>query len=509
MPLANVFESVGIDILGPLPKSYQQNEYVIVLTDYGSRFVEAKAIRSANAETVAKFIMENVILRHGTPKELLSDQGVQFRSELVKALLKQLSVHQKQTTAYHPQCNGLTERFNKTICDILSHFIDENHKTWDVLLPYAVFAFNTSQQETTKETPFKLVYARDPVTPIERALEHNVEHQYAQAVRDSIDYIRSIVKDRIAASQRKSAKYYNEKHRDAQFEVGDLVLLFRPVIEVGKSNKFHHRYMGPYQILRRTSNVNYEIMDLRARKSRKPIEIVHVSRLKRFHTRTSACEGSRNEASKTKKSSTVLNRGVRGNTNNTLNREMRIDTENMSNYECCKPPANQKNSELQVTLEASCPIPKGIGETTVKHVSTDARISRITSPDKWTYREQRESSDESETSDWYATLTGSRVGRKSDESKNTTSTDNDEYLSEVEDELPSLMNDLRSRFSFKPASHSTPSFKQTPLDIADTVNVSPEANKLKSLPQQFIESDAAHEQLLSQQQIPLDSAESV
>ncbi|RWS21543.1 integrase core domain protein-like protein, partial [Leptotrombidium deliense] len=238
MLLASVFESVGIDILGPLPKSYQQNEYVIVLTDYGSRFVEAKAFRSANAETVAEFIFENVILRHGTPKELLSDQGVQLRSELVKALLKQLSVHQKQTTAYHPQCNGLTERFNRTFCDILAHSIDENHKTWDVLLPFAVYAHNTCQQDTTTETLFKLVYVRDPVTPIERALDQTIYHQYAQAVRDSIDYIRATVSDRIAASQKRSEIQHNRRHRDAEFELGELVLLFRPVIEFGKSNKF-------------------------------------------------------------------------------------------------------------------------------------------------------------------------------------------------------------------------------------------------------------------------------
>ncbi|RWS20738.1 pol polyprotein-like protein [Leptotrombidium deliense] len=213
MPLANVFESVGVDILGPLPKSYLQNEYIIVLTDYGSRFVEAKATRNQTAETVAKLLLENVFFKYGFPKELLSDQGVQFRSELVKSLLKQLSVRQKQTTAYHPQCNGLTERFNRTLCDILSQFVDVKHKTWDTLLPFAVYAYNTSVQETTHETPFGLVFARDPVTPLERVLDLPPDTNYAQSVRDSIDFIRKVVRDRI----------------------------------VGKSSKFHNRYTGPFQ----------------------------------------------------------------------------------------------------------------------------------------------------------------------------------------------------------------------------------------------------------------------
>ena len=87
LPSGELFEVVGIDLLGPLPKTGRQNQHIIVLTDYGTRWVEAKAIRTANADTVAKFLLESIFLRYGAPRVMISDRGVQFMSELVQSLL--------------------------------------------------------------------------------------------------------------------------------------------------------------------------------------------------------------------------------------------------------------------------------------------------------------------------------------------------------------------------------------------------------------------------------------
>lgn len=226
-----------------------------------------------------------MFLRHGPPKELLSDRGVQFLSNTVKTLLQTLNVKQLTTTAYHPQCNGLTERFNKTLCDIISMYVSPDQKDWDELVPFAVYAYNTSKQISTGETPFRLMFARDPVSPIVRALNIPIDKNYAQSIYDSIDFIRKIVKERLDDAQASQAFYFDKKHRFATFKPGELVLVFRPTPEVGKTNKFQQRYIGPFQILRQTSEVDFEVLDVRIKRERKLIDIVHVSRLKKYALR--------------------------------------------------------------------------------------------------------------------------------------------------------------------------------------------------------------------------------
>src|SRR5690606_25250726 len=109
------FEMLGIDFFGPLPHSDTGNRYILVAVDYLTRYAEARAVPAATAEHVAQFFLDNIVLRHGAPRILLSDRGRQFVSRLVNAFLRHCNTIHKTTTSYHPQCNGLTERFNHTL----------------------------------------------------------------------------------------------------------------------------------------------------------------------------------------------------------------------------------------------------------------------------------------------------------------------------------------------------------------------------------------------------------
>lgn len=115
LPIIEVpFECIGMDLVGPLPKSARGHEYILVILNYATRYPEAIALRKATSKNIAKelFILMSLV---GIPKEILTDQGTPFMSRLMADLCKLLHVTQLHTSVYHPQTNGLVERFNQTL----------------------------------------------------------------------------------------------------------------------------------------------------------------------------------------------------------------------------------------------------------------------------------------------------------------------------------------------------------------------------------------------------------
>ncbi|KAL5517079.1 hypothetical protein EMCRGX_G002548 [Ephydatia muelleri] len=125
-------ERVAMDILGPLPE-----------TPRGTR----------------AFVNE-FVCRFGVPESLHTDLGKNFESALIKEICQLLGVKMTRTTPYHPQSDGLVERFNRTVLDMLSMAVQQDEHGWDLLLPPVMLAYRTSVQETTGTTPFSLLFGR-------------------------------------------------------------------------------------------------------------------------------------------------------------------------------------------------------------------------------------------------------------------------------------------------------------------------------------------------------------
>ena len=137
----------------------------MVFTDHFTKWVEVFAIPRQTAEIIATHFVEQFICKHGSPESLLSDRGKAFLGELMTHIKKQMLTTPLFTSGYHPQTNGQTERFNKTLLDMLSMFTSENQDDWDVFIPFITFAYNTSVHDATNETPFYLVHGRDARSP--------------------------------------------------------------------------------------------------------------------------------------------------------------------------------------------------------------------------------------------------------------------------------------------------------------------------------------------------------
>ena len=124
-------ERIATDILGSLPETDKKNRYILVISDYFTKWVEAFPIPDQRAETVAKCLVDEVISRFGVPGYIHSDQGRQFESELYQEVCFLLDIKKTRTTPYHPQSDGMVERFNKTLEALLRAFVNEEHSDWD------------------------------------------------------------------------------------------------------------------------------------------------------------------------------------------------------------------------------------------------------------------------------------------------------------------------------------------------------------------------------------------
>lgn len=141
IPVGGPFDCVGVDVL-KLPKSACGNQYAIVFVDYLSKWPEVFATADQTALTVTKLFVEEIVCRHGVPARLLSDRGKAFLSQLLQEVCQVMGVKKVNTTAYHPQTDGLVERFNRTLTNMLDKRVERNGSDWDAHFPYVlVFRF--------------------------------------------------------------------------------------------------------------------------------------------------------------------------------------------------------------------------------------------------------------------------------------------------------------------------------------------------------------------------------
>eukprot|EP00117_Sycon_ciliatum_P017106 scpid16895/ scgid0936/ Gag-Pol polyprotein; Matrix protein p15; RNA-binding phosphoprotein p12; pp12; Capsid protein p30; Nucleocapsid protein p10; Protease p14; Reverse transcriptase/ribonuclease H p80; Integrase p46 len=117
--------------MGPLPESSRCYRYIVVIMDYFTKWPEAFAIPDTRTETLATVLVDGVFCRYGMPYQLHSDRGPQFESHLFKQICQLLDIRKSRTTAYRPQSDGLVERMNRTIENMLSAHVNDHHTNWD------------------------------------------------------------------------------------------------------------------------------------------------------------------------------------------------------------------------------------------------------------------------------------------------------------------------------------------------------------------------------------------
>ena len=160
-------ERVQIDIIGPLPETRQGNKYVLTVTCCFSKWTESYPLKNITAKTVATTFVNEFICRYGLVKEIHSDQGKQFESSLFQEMCGLLGIDKTRTTAFYPASDGLVERVQRTLEDMLSKYIKSNQRDWDEVLPFMLMAYRSSKHEATKKTPNLVFLGRETDLPVD------------------------------------------------------------------------------------------------------------------------------------------------------------------------------------------------------------------------------------------------------------------------------------------------------------------------------------------------------
>jgi hypothetical protein len=262
------WDMLAIDLMGPLPTTQKGNTQLLVVVDHFSKWVELFPLRKATAQAVAQKLENEIFCRWGAPSSLLSDNGKQFISHLVKKLCKNWGVRQKFTSYYHPQCN-ITERVNKNIVAIIRTYVDRKHNRWDEFLPQVGMALRTAVSDTTGYSPAMLNFGRDMKTLFDRRLESDTEEEfesrieYKNALIDRLESVYVIARRNMEKAQGQQAKYYNLKHKKVSYKVGDLVSLKTHIQsdKFGKvMKKLAYKWEGPFAISEVCSPLTYSLV---------------------------------------------------------------------------------------------------------------------------------------------------------------------------------------------------------------------------------------------------------
>ena len=282
MPVIELpFQRIAMDIVGPLPRTQRGNRFILTVCDYATRYPEAIAMPSTEAPRVARELVK--LFSHvGIPDEILTDQGANFMSTLLEEMYQLLHIKKIRTTPYHPQTDGLVERFNGTLKSMLRKFVSRNQKDWDEYLPYLLFAYREVPQETTGFSPFDLLYGRQVRGPLDVLREGWTEDQaapipvatYIVEMRQRLAEMTQLVAEHTAKSQQRQKQQYDKGTKQRCFEVGDQVLVLLP----STANRLKLQWAGPYRIIRKMGTVDYEVETPGRRREKK---IYHVNLLKK------------------------------------------------------------------------------------------------------------------------------------------------------------------------------------------------------------------------------------
>jgi transposase InsO family protein len=241
---------VSVDTLGPMKETLNQNRFVIVAVDAFTRFLEAKALKTVTAKEANEFLLE-YLGRYGAPKLVITDQGSQFKNELVSGTFKAFGSEHRLCVPDHGQGNSFAERSIQTLQEKLS--LSGGSDNWDVLLPATMLAINTSVNARIKISPYEMLFGRRYAALRSVLCEKTTPQDiHTQLIKRTLEDNHLLARNRQAEEQEKSRKRHEASHKSITFPVGSKVLVR---ISDRRRGKLSDRYKGPFDVLAQKGDV--------------------------------------------------------------------------------------------------------------------------------------------------------------------------------------------------------------------------------------------------------------
>ncbi|CAL2236864.1 unnamed protein product [Prunus armeniaca] len=211
----------------------QQHCFIIVATDYFTKWVEAKPVKSTTSQEIITFIEEQIIQRFGIPKSITTDRGSFFIYGEMLDMAEAFKFKLLQSTLYYAQSNGQAESSNKVIINIIRKMLEKNPKQWHEKLSETLWAYRTSKRKATGLTPYALTYGHDAILPMEIVVQSlRIAHQHNLTGEDysrvilleleGLDASRIDTLNKLLAGKQAVSRAYNKRVKNKSFE-GEIV----------------------------------------------------------------------------------------------------------------------------------------------------------------------------------------------------------------------------------------------------------------------------------------------
>ena len=280
------FKRVAIDLVGEIkPPSASGHRYVLTLVDMATRFPEAIPLKTIDTVSVAEALV-SIFARMGCPQEILSDNGPQFVSDLMKEVYRLLSIKPLNTTPYHAQANGRVERFNGVLKTMIRRVASDRPRDWDRYIAPLLFSYRELPNESTGFSPFELMFGRSPRGPMallkdmwtgsDVDKQSKPVYQYVFDLQNKLTDTCRLAQENAEKASKKYQYYHDKKARERSLKVGDKVLVLLP----DSQNKLLMKWLGPFRVISVRSPVNYMI----AMGSHE--KVFHINMLKMYHDRS-------------------------------------------------------------------------------------------------------------------------------------------------------------------------------------------------------------------------------
>ena len=258
------WEVVTVDFVVSLPQTAKGFDAICVFVDKLTKMCHLCPTTSeATAGDTAQLFVDYVWRYHGLPRKIISDRGTQFTSSMFRDICSLLNIEQGLSSAFHPESDGQTERLNRTMEEVLRHYVNPTQDDWDRWLPVVEFALNNSVHSSTGTTPFFLNYGRHPHTPLSLQTPRMRSASVPSAVKFTADMYDALVKAKkcLQAAQQRQKAYADTKRSELQLLPGTKVMLKAENIAVkhNGSRKLMGKWLGPFPVTRQINSVAYEL----------------------------------------------------------------------------------------------------------------------------------------------------------------------------------------------------------------------------------------------------------
>ncbi|XP_066952537.1 uncharacterized protein [Macrobrachium rosenbergii] len=284
--ISTPFYKVAIDIVGPIkPMSSEGHQYILTLIDYASGFPDAVPLKSITSVDIAEALV-TIFSRVGIPREILSDRGPQFKSELMDQVHALLGVRPLFTTPYHPAANGKIERQHSVLKSILKKLCSLKPNLWHKFIPAALFSMREIPSDSSGFSPFEILYGRQVRGPLSILLDvwsnKNLDdeetnlYRFVIELRERLAETTDLVSSNMNISMDKYKSYFDVKTSKRNLNTGDEVLLLIP----DSFNKFQIAWTGPHKVVRRIGPVDY-LINVNGKE-----KLYHINLLKKYFRRS-------------------------------------------------------------------------------------------------------------------------------------------------------------------------------------------------------------------------------